>query len=42
MKEGTKPGVSHTIPKVNSTYATKVAQFAWLPIYEMDNQDIMV
>jgi hypothetical protein len=42
MKEATKPGVSHTIPTVNSTHATKAEQLAWLLIYGLDNQYIMV
>jgi hypothetical protein len=32
LKEGTKPGVSPKIPKVNCTQATKVAQLARLLI----------
>jgi hypothetical protein len=42
LKEGTKPGVSPKIPKVNCTQATKVAQLAWLLNYGLDNQDLMV
>jgi len=42
LKEGTKPGVSPKIPKVNCTQATKVAQPAQLLIYGLHNQDLMV
>jgi hypothetical protein len=42
LREGTKSGVSHTIPTVNSTKATKVAQLAWLLIYRLDNKYVMV